>query len=213
MSSKQVSVKSVPKKLNVNNSPLVNKINNWASGNWIPKSKDEEDRFLLESSHLISKNCTKNPGQLGEWVVRQKLKEISINLESKKEIRCPWLIDQKCIVPDIILKNSVIEVKTLRYFNCNGKKGNQGSGSEKIDSIFRKYSNVYKNEERNTIIILVADQQFEKNGKMYLEAFNNKNYNNNLMLEKVVPYYKDTLKFDVIKFNDISKENLIFQNK
>ena len=46
---------------------------------------------------------------------------------------------------------------------------------------------------------------------MYLEAFNNKNYNNNLMLEKVVPYYKDTLKFDVIKFNDISKENLIFQ--
>lgn len=193
-------------------SPFTKKIFNWASGRWVPTSKNDEDLFLIEASNIISKNCQKNPGQLGEWAVKEKLKLLGIKNINSGNIICPWLIGQYNIQPDVILKNCVIEVKTLRYYNSKGKRGNQGTGSEKIDSIFRKYSNVYSECNKNIIIILVADQQFEKNGKMYLDAFNYTNYNNNLMLKKVVPFYKNTLKFNMIGFNSIS-DQFLFNNE
>ena len=186
---------------------LKKKIFNWASTTWIPESKIEEDSFLFEASKLINKNCTKNPGKLGEWAVIQKLKELKIDVKGKDCVSCPWLIGQSNIEPDVILDNYVIEVKTLRYYNSKGKRGNQGTGSEKIDSIFRKYSNVYSSTKKKPLVIFAADQMLEKNGVMYLEAFNNTNYNNNKMLEKVVPFYKDELKFNVIKFSDIKNDN------
>lgn len=212
MSIKNILIECIDKTRNLSIyeiSPFTKKIFNWASGSWIPSSKNEEDLFLTEASNLISKNCQKNPGQLGEWAVKEKLKLLGIKNINNGNIICPWLIDQYNIQPDVILENCVIEVKTLRYYNSKGKRGNQGTGSEKIDSIFRKYSNVYSECNKNIIIILVGDQQFEKNGKMYLDAFNDKNYNNNLMLKKVVPFYKNTLKFNMIGFNSISNQLLV----
>jgi len=193
-------------------SPFTKKIFNWASGSWVPVSKKDEDLFLTEASNLISKNCQKNPGQLGEWVVKEKLKLLNSKNINSGNIICSWLIGQTNIQPDVILENYIIEVKTLKYYNSKGKRGNQGTSSEKIDSIFRKYSNVYSECNKHIIIILVADQQFEKNGKMYLDAFNHTNYNNNLMLKKVVPFYKNTLKFNMVGFNSIS-EHILFNNE
>jgi len=189
---------------------IIKKIFDWCSGKLIPETKEDEDNFLLEASTHISSNCTKNPGKLGEWAVIEKLKLLNSSVNIKKsKILCPWLLGQTYIEPDVILDNCIIEVKTLRYFNSFGKRGCQGTGSEKIDSIFRKYSNIYEIEGKQPIVIFVADQMLEKNGKMFLDAFNKSNYNSNKTLEKIVPFYKNILKFNVKTFNDINDENAI----
>jgi len=182
---------------------IENKISSWARGDWIPQTKTEEDAFLDESSVHIGKNCKNNPGSLGEWVVKKKLEEVhNTEVIINHRLPCNWL-DQHHIRPDLVYNNEVGEVKTLRYFNTKGKRGNQGTGSEKLDSIFRKYSNVKEFTGRDVTIYLVADQQLEKNGHMFLEAFNNNNYGNNRILEKTVPIYKDT-GFTMIAFKDLN---------
>ena len=52
------------------------------------------------------------------------------------------------------------------------------------------------------MIVLVADQQFEKNGLMFLKAFNEDDYSNNKLLEYIVPYYK-TNQFEMISFKQL----------
>ena len=176
-----------------------NQILDWCSGDWIPTSKVEEDEFLSRSSVYIDKNCKKNPGMLGEWATCQILGGCRIN----QRIDCNWLGDQQYIKPDIVRDDLTGEVKTLRYFNCEGKRGNQGTGPEKLDSIFRKYIGV----NGKKMIILVADQQFEKkNGLMFLEAFNNSNYSNNRHLEHNVPFWKSE-GFEVISFKELRSMN------
>lgn len=175
-------------------SDIENKILDWCSGDWIPESKKEEDEFLGKCSDYINKNCKNNPGKLGEWATCRVLGECRIN----QRIECNWLVGQQYIEPDIVRDDGVGEVKTLRYFNCKGKRGNQGTGPEKLDSIFRKYDGV----KGKKIIVLVADQQLEKNGEMYLKAFNDNDYSNNGFLEHVVPYLKDK-NFRMISFKQL----------
>ena len=171
------------------------KILDYCSGDWIPESKRKEDEFLEQCSALIKHNCKKNPGKLGEWVVCQ----VFGNCEINQRIECNWLLGQTEIRPDITLNDTLVcEIKTLRYYNCKGKRGNQGTGSEKIDSIFRKYDGVNKKK----LIVLVADQQFEKNGLMFLKAFNEDDYSNNGQMEYVMPYYKAN-QFEMISFKQL----------
>ena len=51
----------------------VQQILDWASGNWIPNTREEEDNFLNQSADYIGVNCRNNPGKLGEWVVNYVL--------------------------------------------------------------------------------------------------------------------------------------------
>ena len=174
----------------------IQRILDWASGIWIPNTKQDEDNFLIQSANYIGINCSNNPGKLGEWIVNYKL---GGNLPINQRIPCNWLLGQRNVCPDIgPVNNRVYEIKSLRYFNSNGGRGNQGTGSEKLDSIFRKYWNI----PGEKIIVLVADQQFEKNGQMYLDAFNNNNFNNNGYLETFVPILQQN-GFSVISFRDL----------
>lgn len=177
-----------------NNSDIKSEIYDWCSGDWIPESKQEEDEFFDKCSKYIGKNCKKNPGKLGEWAVCQ----IYGNCEINQRVECNWLLGQLFILPDLSKENKVGEVKTLRYFNCNGKRGNQGTGPEKLDSIFRKYIGF----NGIKMIVLVADQQFEKNGLMFLKAFNEGNYSNNKLLEYMIPYLKEN-QFEMISFKQL----------
>ena len=179
---------------------IIEKINGWADGSRPPTTKEEEDNFLDIASELIGKNCKKNPGSLGEWIVLDKLRSIYPDecFKTNQKNECDWLGPQKYSLPDITSKGMVGEVKTLRYFNTHGKRGGQGTGPEKLDSIFRKYSNIGGKK----VIYLVADQQFEKNGKQFLDAFNEGNYSNNNQLEFTVPQYKKW-GFSVVSFNSL----------
>jgi hypothetical protein len=173
----------------------------WSSGRWNPNSKQEEDDFLNQSADYLGINCRKNPGKLGEWVVNHVL---GGNLPTNQRISCNWLGQQQCICPDLgPINNKVYEIKTLRYFNSNGGRGNQGTSSEKIDSIFRKYWNI----PQQKIIVFVGDQQFEKNGQIYLDAFNNNNFNSSGYMETLTPIFKEN-GFVVVAFSDL----LLFEN-
>jgi hypothetical protein len=172
----------------------------WSSGR-CPNSKQEEDDFLNQSADYLGINCRKNPGKLGEWVVNYVL---GGNLPTNQRISCNWLGQQQCICPDLgPINNKVYEIKTLRYFNSNGGRGNQGTSSEKIDSIFRKYWNI----PQQKIIVFVGDQQFEKNGQIYLDAFNNNNFNSSGYMETLTPIFKAN-GFVVVAFSDL----LLFEN-
>lgn len=191
-----------PQQVVVNNQPPVpveiQRILDWATGDWIPNTKEEEDNFLNQSANYIGINCSNNPGKLGEWIVNYKL---GGNLPTNQRIPCNWLLGQQHICPDagpVIVSNRVYEIKTLRYYNSKGGRGNQGTGSEKLDSIFRKYWNI----PQEKIIVFVADQQYEKNGKMFLDAFNDNNFNNNGCLETIVPIYRQN-GFSVVSFRDL----------
>lgn len=175
-------------------SDIENKILDWASADWIPESKKEEDEFLGKCSDYINKNCKNNPGKLGEWIVCKLIGNCKIN----EKLECDWLLGQKHILPDLSTEDKVGEVKTLRYYSSTGKRGNQGTGPEKIDSIFRKYDGINKKK----MIVLVADQQLEKNGLMYLKAFNDNDYSNNGYMKHIVPYLKDN-KFEMISFKQL----------
>ena len=87
----------------------------------------------------------------------------------------------------------------------NGGRGNQGTSSEKIDSIFRKYWNI----PQEKIIVFVGDQQFEKNGQIYLDAFNNNNFNNSGYMEALTPIFQAN-GFVVVAFSDLLL--LLFEN-
>lgn len=186
-------------------------IYNWANGITIPSSKVDEDIFLKEASKYINKNCKSNPGQLGEWIVKNKLQQFNnsyCTIMSKTRMECPWLIKQKHIYPDIITSKFIFEIKTLRYYNSIGKRGNQGTAVEKIDGIFRKYSNVYHITKKPIIIVLVADQAFEKSGQLYLNAFNKNDYHENIILKQVVPIYKKN-GFHIIGLKDLTLSFLL----
>lgn len=183
---------------------------NWATG-IKSDSKMKEDRLLKD----------KQPGTIGEWIVKEKLIEFKdpnftpsefetnpINDKKFKRysIACNWLGSQDVIHPDIITNKIVFEIKTLRFYGT-------GTAPEKIDGIFRKYSNVYQKTGKPVVIVFVAKQQIEKTGLMYLNAFNNGDYSNNTVLEAVVPIYKQH-HFHVIGYKDLTKEwlNKIIQN-
>jgi hypothetical protein len=166
----------------------------------IPKTKKEEDEILILLSDKFNINCKKNPGCLGELMVEKKLKNLGIKIEKNPKIKCDWLIDQKHIYGDYKYKDTIIEVKTLRYFNSNGGRGNQGTGMEKIINTILKYGNLYEYYKLKTLIIMVLDMQNNKYGKLMTDM-SKKKFNNNKFLEFIYPF----LESNYIKFINYSE--------
>jgi len=188
---------------------FLNKAYKWASGTWIPNAEEEKE-FLENGYKMIKQNNKNNPGALGEYLVRKKIKSLDKELvvDINQQIDCTtWLPGQKNLKPDLIVGNTVIEVKTLRYNNSEGKRGNQGTAVEKIDSIPRKYGGVYKNTNKKVLVILVADQQLEKVGKSWIEAFRENYHGNDDFFKGQIELCKK-LKIRMVGFNDFSLKDL-----
>mgnify|MGYP001499175488 CR=1 FL=1 len=167
----------------------------WCSGN-APKTKQEEDTLLKQAAKRYKIKCDKNPGKLAELVVYNTLKRLG-QAPKYQSIECNWLSGQKKITPDMVTSDYVVEVKSLRFFNGKGGKGNQGTATEKIDSIFRKYSGI----PGKLLIVFCGDVKHDRNGKMYLEAFNRDEYNGNQFLKVVHENFRD--KVIVTTFEDL----------
>jgi hypothetical protein len=166
-------------------------LKNWNSGIAFPSKKDE-DLFMSNCAEKFGVNCKRNPGQIAEKAVKRRLEKIGIAYTTGK-LACSWISGQKTISPDIICEKFVIEIKCLRYYNGSGKRGNQGTGPEKIDSVFRKYAGVYEKHNKKTIIVLCADMQHDRNGKTYIDAFCDENYNGN----KAVKVLRNTFRGEI----------------
>jgi hypothetical protein len=191
----------------VDNTTIEEKIFNWCSGTYIPETKEEEDTFLLNAYKHINTKGKKNPGQLGEYAVKKCLIDIGIPEEvigDNIKVSCDWIPGQKNIKPDHTLPGHLVETKTLRYYNNYGNRGNQGSADEKMSNIITKYANASIQENKKIVVIFVADQISNKYGKLYLDAFNHQQFNNNIRIENDYNMYKTSFKF--ITFSDISMD-------
>ena len=190
--------------MNIEN--IETEISAWSSGTQIPVTKKKEDLIFSNASKHIGKNVKKNPGALGEYAVKKSLIEIGIPEEHIQlgSVPCNWIPGQENIKPDYILPKHYIEIKTLRYYNHKGRRGNQGSTDEKLSNIITKYANASIQENKKIVVIFIADQITNKYGKLYLDAFNHQQFNNNIRIEKDYNNYKDTFKF--IAFSDISMD-------
>lgn len=191
---------------------FLKKAKKWASATWIPDSFDEEQKFLKQAYEEIGENNKNNPGSLGEYLVKRKIISLNKELKNKvlKNVRIDcvsWLPGQKHIKPDLVVGDTVIEVKTLRYYNSEGKRGNQGTAVEKIDSIPRKYGGVYNSTKKRTLVVLVADQQIEKVGKSWIDAFNGKYHGNDEFFKAQIELCKK-LHIKLVSFNDLKLEDL-----
>jgi hypothetical protein len=173
----------------------------------IPKTKKEEDEILLNLSEEFNINCKKNPGSLGELMVQKKLESFGLKLEKSPKIKCDWLYDQKHIYGDFKYKDTIIEVKTLRYFNCNGGRGNQGTGCEKIINTIPKYGNIYDYYKLKTLVVMVLDMEKNRYGKLLTDA-SKKKFNNNKFLEFIYPFLENNhIKF--VNYSELDKEMFI----
>lgn len=173
----------------------------------IPNNKTEEDLIFKKYSNKLNINCLKNPGKLGEIIVKNKIELMGFKVTKNKKIKCDWILKQKIILPGLFVKNTLVEVKSLRYFNCKGKRGNQGTGTEKILSTILKYSNISKTYNYNILIIFVMDMENDKYGVL-LSDMTKKKFNNNLALEKIYNICND-LNIKFIKLSELKKEDII----
>ena len=141
-------------------------ITDWISGK-IPTSKEEEDQILLRGSEEYKINCTKNPGGLCE----KEVTKVFLKYGYKKvatTLKCDWMGPKKRLQPDLVTDKYVVEVKGMRYYNSQGKRGNQGTAPEKIDSVYRKYSNI---TDKTVLVVLCADMQTNPDAAMFLDAY------------------------------------------
>lgn len=166
-------------------------IQRWLSGE-VLTDKAQEDLFMNTCSLYYTVKCNNNPGQIGEKEVKKMLKIFGC-VEQKNSIKCTWLYNQEILKPDAVYDKFVVEVKTLRYYNGKGERGNQGTGVEKIDSVFRKYCGLYNTYGKKTIIVLCADMQHDRNGKAYIDAFCHGKYHGNRFIQAVHSLFKDEI--------------------
>ena len=117
----------------------------------------------------------------------------------KIAVECNWLCGQKRIEPDIITDNIIFEIKSMRYFDGKGRRGGQGTAPEKIDSVFRKYSGCKK----LVLVVLCGDMQNDRNGKIFLEAFQTQNFNDNKAVKVLYETFKESI--IIISYKNIEK--------
>ena len=191
------------------------KAESWACGTWIPNALEEKE-FLEEAEKIIGEN--KNIATaLGEFLVKRKINQFNDKLQiidksKDKEISCSdWLPNQLNLRPDMIVGDTVIEVKTLKYNSLDGKRGVQNS-NDKIDTIPRKYSGVYKKTGKKVLIIFVADYQSDKIGKNWINGFQEKYYQNNDYFKGMIDLCKK-LKINMVGFKNFSINDLIPEEK
>ncbi len=203
------------------------KAESWASGTWSPNAIEEKD-FLEKAEQIIGEN--KNIASvLGEFLVKRKINQFNnqfnnqfknqfnnqlkiIDKSKEKEISCSdWLPNQLNLRPDMIVGDTVIEVKTLKYNNLDEKRGLQNS-NDKIDTIPKKYSGVYKKTGKKVLIIFVADYHSDKVGKGWINGFQGKYYQNNDYFKGMIDLCKK-LEINMISYKNFSISNLIPEKK
>jgi hypothetical protein len=165
-------------------------------------TKSEEDIFLKNCSEYFKINCRKNPGKISEKSVMEKIKKYGRECICKK-ISCDWLKNKKYIIPDCITDYFIIEVKTLRYFNSMGKIGNQGTAPEKIDSVFRKYCGIREKYNKTVLVVICADMQNNSDVRMYLDAYEKGEFNNNILVETIYEKFKNDIIF--VRYQNLEK--------
>jgi hypothetical protein len=177
---------------------LEESVEQWITGN-SPKNRKDEDEMLLYCAKKYNINCKINPGKMAEKVISEKLKKLGKNITEQKCLECHWLCGQKTIKPDIITDDIIFEIKSMRYFDGKGRRGGQGSAPEKIDSVFRKYSGCKK----PVIVVLCGDMQNDRNGKIFLEAFQTQNFNDNKVVKVLYETFKESIM--IISYKNIEK--------
>lgn len=123
-------------------------------------------KIPIEIEQEFLKNV-KNSGKIAENYVKSILIEKNVKFIEHPRIQ---LHLNKYIIPDFYIpsKNLFIEVKS-RTFNC------QGTASEKMDNIPRKYSKLKQNVNYNDSKVLVVFCAGELHQKSTLELINYKN--------------------------------------
>lgn len=169
----------------------------WLSGNrTFLKNKADEDILFSKCADKYRVNCKRNPGLMAERATFDLLQQKKLeNLQRYGRYLCNWSTKNTYIRPDIISEKYIFEIKSLRYYNCQGKLGNQGTAPEKIDSVFRKYAGIKDKYNKLVIIVICGALQFDPNVQIYLDAYEKQDFHNNKMVELIYNNFKDQIIF------------------
>jgi hypothetical protein len=181
-------------------SPIFKKIKNYCHGIWKPNKKDEQ---IFLSSNIL-KNTTgnkksMNTGKLSEWYIRQILKDKKIIFQEQPRIKYQIENKSRYIQPDFFIpdKNLFIEVKS-RSYNCNG------TASEKLDHIVRKYSKLEytdKYKKSKLLIVCSASEIFEETTRELLD------YEKKSSRTYIKEFVKLSKKYNILDWIPLSKLN------
>lgn len=176
---------------------ILNKINLYCTGKWKPDKKTEK-LFLSNKilKTIIGKNNSMNTGKLSEWYVGKFLKTKKIKFLEQPVIHYTLDGKKKFLKPDFYIpkKDLFIEVKS-RGYNCNG------TASEKLDHIVRKYSKLeltdtYKKSK--VLIICSAYELFEESSSELL------NYNDKTSRSYIKDFVKLSKKYNILDWIPLS---------
>lgn len=179
---------------------ILKKINMYCTGKWKP-NKTIEKSFLSNKilKKMIGNNSITNTGKLSEWYVSKILKDKKIDFLEQPIIKYNINGKKKYIQPDFYIpkKDLFIEVKS-RGYNCNG------TASEKLDHIVRKYSKLeltdnYKKSK--LLIVCSAYELFEESTSELL------NYNQKTSRSYIKDFVKLSKKYNILDWIPISKLN------
>jgi hypothetical protein len=159
-----------------------------------PNSKKEEDKLLDEAIKWFKtiKITVRSPASISEQLVFLQIQQKESECSLKKRFKTPsWLPDRKYIETDLIFGKNIGEIKSLKYFNGFGKRGQQGTAMEKFDHVFAKYIG-FKHLGYKVYIILCSDMCNVQPCRMYLDAWKGKDVPNECVKNNY-NLYKDFL--------------------
>jgi len=192
--------KKIINKMASASNPILKKINMYCNGTWKP-TKKEETTFLSSQilKKTIGKNKSMNTGKLSEWYVSKILKDKGITFKEQPVIKYTLNNKQRYIQPDFYIpdKDLFIEVKS-RGYNCNG------TASEKLDHIVRKYSKLDltdKYKKSKLLVVCSAYELFEDSSSELL------NYNTKNTRSYIKDFIKLSKKYNILDWIPISKIN------
>ena len=179
---------------------IMKKINIYCNGIWKPNKKMETS-FLSSKilKNVTGNNKSMNTGKLSEWYVGKILKDKGIEYQSQPSIHYTLNNKKRFIQPDFYIpsKDLFIEVKS-RSYNCNG------TASEKLDHIVRKYSKLEltdKYKKSKLLIICSAYELYEESSHELL------NYNDKKSRNYIKDFIKLSKKYNILDWIPINKIN------
>lgn len=173
------------------NRELEKSMKKWCKG-IVPSEAQVEEKILKDAQKYLGVNISKNPGVIAEYFVASKLKNIHLR---KSNLSCDWIHGQEQIRPDFITEHYVIEIKSMKYYNGKGKRGGQGTASEKVYAIPVKYSGVYRKYGKKVIVIFCADMIYNTFASSLVDAFQSKEYHNNLIVKAIIENCRNFIYF------------------
>lgn len=180
---------------------ILRKINMYCTGKWKP-DKTIEKSFLSNRTlkKITGTACTSmNTGKLSEWYVGKILKDKKVSFIRQPIVNYVLNGKKKFIQPDFYIpkKDLFIEVKS-RGYNCNG------TASEKLDHIVRKYSKLDLTEKYKNSKLLVVCSAYELFEESSCELLN---YNEKTSRSYIKDFVKLSKKYNILDWIPISKIN------